>query len=187
GEDEVVADRADGEPGVAPPLVDLDFVDQGADFLLHPREPDHRVQLGQQLVDLLGVLLGGSLDRADTDVGRAVAAGRRLPYRRVRALLKVQAGLGGVLDDARLDQTSAAPAEHDADALGVVDPRAGDRGRALVGHRDAHVTGTRDVAALDRRAGRLVEVHAAEPAAGDRGVADGRVGTQPYDQAVLGH
>jgi hypothetical protein len=48
----MVADRADVETGVAAPLVDLNLVDNRADFGLDAIQPDHRVELGQQARNL---------------------------------------------------------------------------------------------------------------------------------------
>src|SRR6266545_126936 len=184
GEDQVVARVPDAQPRAAPPLVDLDLIDQGADLRLDLGQPDHGVELGEQLLHPRRVLVGLAVAAAVTaHPGGPLAA---LHDHRRGALVDLDAGWAGVLDRARLDQPAAATPDVDPGTLGGVDEAVAQRWRALQGHRDAHVAGTGDLAVLQGGPAGLVDVHPAVPTPADRGVAYHRVGAEPDDQAVLG-
>src|SRR6185369_16566579 len=154
GEDEMVAHRADGQTGFPAPLIDLDFVDQRPDLGLDAGQPDHRVDPGQQPVQLLQVLGPSGAPAAIP----APSGSGRLAFDdgRIRALVDVDARAGCAVHRTTFDHAAAATPDHDADPVSAVDPAVADRRCALVGNRDAHVTRVGDLAVLQGRSASLV-------------------------------
>ena len=154
GEDQVVADRADGQPGLAAPLVDLDLVDQRPHLGLHPGQPDHRVEFGEQLLHPLRVLLERAVGGCRRPPGPA--AGGRLDDRRRPRPRRRGCRACAVRSIVQPSITAAAAAtDHDADALRVVDASSCGWSGALWCATEMPTSPVlRDLAVLERRAGR---------------------------------